>query len=176
MDQPGAGPNGRSAVAPKASCRRWKTSCSSCSSIRRPSPANHAWPAMRAEPTPDQLLDSSLATRRTTRLSRADMAPERDASRVATSHLALEDFRWGPDGTERRRQRPTDACQQLRTTAGRRKPIRIRTCSWSMNIRAKWSIGAHCGRENARQESGRRGPARLPGQCHPRQGHRLSGL
>jgi len=41
------------------------------------------------------------------------MAPERDASRVATSPLALE---GAPDvaidGTERRRQRPTDAAQE----------------------------------------------------------------
>src|SRR5712692_8315625 len=41
------------------------------------------------------------------------MAPERDASRVATSPLALEGAPDGViDGTERRRQRPTDAAQQ----------------------------------------------------------------
>ena len=46
-------------------------------------------------------------------LATLGMAPERDASRVATSPLACE----GPpdlavDGTARRRQRPTDAAQQ----------------------------------------------------------------
>ncbi len=59
-------------------------------------------------------------------LAALDMAPERDASRVATSPLTLEGAPAGAlDGTERRRQR---------------KPIRIRTCSWSMNTPAKWSI------------------------------------
>ena len=33
--------------------------------------ANHAWLAIRAEPTPDPLLDSSLAARLATRLSRS---------------------------------------------------------------------------------------------------------
>src|SRR5712691_5274762 len=46
-------------------------------------------------------------------LAALDMAPERDASRVATSPLALEGAPAGAlDGTERRRQRPTDAYQQ----------------------------------------------------------------
>src|SRR5436190_102498 len=43
-------------------------------------------------------------------LATLGMAPERDASRVATSPLALEGAPDGVlDGTERRRQRPTDA-------------------------------------------------------------------
>jgi len=50
------------------------------------------------------------------------MAPERDASRVATSPLALE---GGPamaiDGTERRRQRPTNAAQQREQYSGKKK-------------------------------------------------------
>src|SRR5919205_3202459 len=42
-------------------------------------------------------------------LAALDMAPERDASRVATSPLMLEGAPAGAlDGTERRRQRPTD--------------------------------------------------------------------
>ena len=49
-------------------------------------------------------------------------APERDASRVATSPLALE---GAPDvaldGTERRRQRPTDAAQQQEHYSGKKK-------------------------------------------------------
>ena len=50
------------------------------------------------------------------------MAPERDASRVATSPLAHE---GAPDmvldGTERRRQRPTDAAQQKEQYSGKKK-------------------------------------------------------
>jgi hypothetical protein len=49
-------------------------------------------------------------------------APERDASRVAISPLALE---GAPDvaldGTERRRQRPTDAVQQQEHYSGKKK-------------------------------------------------------
>ena len=48
------------------------------------------------------------------------MAPERDASRVAPSPLARE---GAPDvaidGTERRRQRPTDAAQQQEQYSGK---------------------------------------------------------
>ncbi len=50
------------------------------------------------------------------------MAPERDASRVATSPLALE---GAPDvaidGTERRRQRPTHAAQQQEQSSGKKQ-------------------------------------------------------
>src|SRR5256714_2392951 len=51
-----------------------------------------------------------------------DMAPERDASRVATSPLMLEGAPAGAlDGTERRRQRPTDAAQQTAHYSGKKK-------------------------------------------------------
>ena len=50
-----------------------------------------------------------------------DMAPERDASRVATSPLMLEAPPRGLDGTERRRQRPTDAAQQTAHYSGKKK-------------------------------------------------------
>ena len=51
-----------------------------------------------------------------------DMAPERDASRVATSPLMLEGAPAGAlDGTERRRQRPTDAAQQTAHDSGTKK-------------------------------------------------------
>ena len=50
------------------------------------------------------------------------VAPERDASRVAPSPLALA---GGPamaiDGTERRRQRPTNAAQQREQYSGKKK-------------------------------------------------------
>ena len=50
------------------------------------------------------------------------LAPERDASRVAPSPLALE---GGPamaiDGTERRRQRPTHAAPQREQDSGKKK-------------------------------------------------------
>src|SRR5512132_3553030 len=50
------------------------------------------------------------------------VAPERDASRVATSPLALEGAPNGVlDGTERRRQRPTDAAQQKELYSGKKQ-------------------------------------------------------
>ncbi len=50
------------------------------------------------------------------------VAPERDASRVATSPLALEGAPDGViDGTERRRQRPTDAAQHKEQDSGKKK-------------------------------------------------------
>jgi DDE superfamily endonuclease/Helix-turn-helix of DDE superfamily endonuclease len=50
------------------------------------------------------------------------LAPERDASRVATSHLALEGAPdLALDGTERRRQRPTDATLQQEHSSGKKK-------------------------------------------------------
>jgi hypothetical protein len=50
------------------------------------------------------------------------MAPERDASRVATSPLALEGAPAGAiDGTERRRQRPTNAAQHQEQYSGKKK-------------------------------------------------------
>jgi hypothetical protein len=51
-----------------------------------------------------------------------DMAPERDANRVATSPLMLEGAPAGAlDGTERRRQRPTDAAQQTAHDSGKKQ-------------------------------------------------------
>ena len=50
------------------------------------------------------------------------MAPERDASRVATSPLMLAGPRRGPGtGPERRRQRPTDAEKQRLHYSGKKK-------------------------------------------------------
>ncbi len=55
-------------------------------------------------------------------LAALGMAPERDASRVATSPLMLEGAPAGAlDGTERRRQRPTDAAQQQEHYSGKKK-------------------------------------------------------
>ena len=66
-------------------------------------------------------MDSSLAPRLATRLSDARCGA-RDASRVATSPLALEGAPDGVlDGTERRRQRPTDAAQQKELYSGKKK-------------------------------------------------------
>jgi hypothetical protein len=52
------------------------------------------------------------------------MRPERDASRVATSPLALEGgaLEMAIDGTERRRQRPQDPTQQRDHYSGKKKP------------------------------------------------------
>ena len=50
------------------------------------------------------------------------MAPERDASKVATSPLMLEGAPAGAmDGTERRRQRPTEASKQIAHYSGKKK-------------------------------------------------------
>jgi hypothetical protein len=55
-------------------------------------------------------------------LAALGMAPERDASRVATSALALEGApAMAIDGTERRRQRPTKAAQQQEQYSGKKK-------------------------------------------------------
>ena len=55
-------------------------------------------------------------------LAALDMAPERDASRVARSPLMLEGAPVGAlDGTERRRQRPTEAAQQTAHYSGKKK-------------------------------------------------------
>jgi hypothetical protein len=55
-------------------------------------------------------------------LAALEMAPERDASRVATSPLMLEGAPAGAlDGTERRRQRPTDPRQQTAHDSGKKK-------------------------------------------------------
>jgi hypothetical protein len=55
-------------------------------------------------------------------LAALGMAPERDASRVATSPLALEGAPAGAlDGTERRRQRPTDASAPTAHDSGKKK-------------------------------------------------------
>jgi hypothetical protein len=55
-------------------------------------------------------------------LAALGMAPERDASRVATSPLALEGAPdMAIDGTERRRQRPIDTSQQQEHYSGKKK-------------------------------------------------------
>ena len=55
-------------------------------------------------------------------LAALDMAPERDASRVATHALALEGApALALDGTERRRQRPGDAATQHEHYSGKKK-------------------------------------------------------
>jgi hypothetical protein len=55
-------------------------------------------------------------------LAALEMAPERDASRVATSPLMLEGAPAGAlDGPERRRQRPTDPRQQTAHDSGKKK-------------------------------------------------------
>jgi hypothetical protein len=55
-------------------------------------------------------------------LAALDMAPERDASRVARSPLMLEGAPVGAlAGTERRRQRPTEAAKQTAHYSGKKK-------------------------------------------------------
>ena len=55
-------------------------------------------------------------------LAALDVAPERDASRVATSPLALEGApNVALDGTERRRQRPQDVIAHMEHDSGKKK-------------------------------------------------------
>ena len=55
-------------------------------------------------------------------LAALDMAPERDASQVATRPLMLEGAPAGAmDGTARRRQRPTEASKQTAHYSGKKK-------------------------------------------------------
>jgi hypothetical protein len=55
-------------------------------------------------------------------LAALDLAPERDARRVATNPLTWEGApALAIDGTERRRQRPTDATQQRAHYSGKKK-------------------------------------------------------
>ena len=55
-------------------------------------------------------------------LAELDMAPERDASQVATSHLTLEGApNMAIDGTERRRQRPQEDTAQQAHYSGKKK-------------------------------------------------------
>jgi hypothetical protein len=55
-------------------------------------------------------------------LAALEVAPQRDASRVAHSPLVLESApQLAIDGTERRRQRPTDATQQRAHYSGKKK-------------------------------------------------------
>jgi hypothetical protein len=55
-------------------------------------------------------------------LAALDVAPERDASRVATSPLALEGApNLALDGTERRRQRPQEALAHMEHDSGKKK-------------------------------------------------------
>ncbi len=105
-------------------------------------------------------------------------ASERDACRVATSHLALE---GAPDvaidGTERRRQRPTKAAQPQEHYSGKKKTHTDKNLLLVNEHTRKGGLSrANRGREKTRQESGRCRSDCLSDQCHARQGHGLSGL
>jgi len=70
------------------------------------------------------------------------LAPEREASRVAESPLALEGMsELAIDGSERRRQRPQDAIAQKGHYSGKkRKRIPTKTSWWSLGAPVRWSI------------------------------------
>lgn len=86
-----------------------------------PLPTMHGLPCGLSQPQTHDWMHRLLPVLQRA-LAALDMAPERDASRVATSHLALEGAPAGAlDGTERRRQRPTDACQQTAHYSGKKK-------------------------------------------------------
>ena len=116
LDKPGTATyaNGSWAAAPKAAWPRWKTNCFLSSSIRRPTPLQtlHGLHFGLSQPQTNYWIHRLLPVLRRA-LVALDLAPERDASRVATSPLMLEGAPAGAlDGTERRRQRPTEAAKQ----------------------------------------------------------------
>jgi hypothetical protein len=81
----------------------------------------HGWHFGRSQPQTHDWMHRLLPVLRGA-LATLDMAPERDASRVATSPLRLEGAPAGAlDGTERRRQRPTEAAQQTAHYSGKKK-------------------------------------------------------
>ena len=115
--------NGSWAAAPKAAGPRWKTNCFLSSSIRSPPPlqTRHGLHFGLSQPQTHYWIHRLLPVLRRA-LVALDMAPERDASRVATSPLMLEGAPAGAlDGTERRRQRPTAAAQQTAHDSGKKK-------------------------------------------------------
>src|SRR6266852_4262628 len=84
---------------------------------------NHAWLTIPAAPTPDQLLDSSLAARLAPGLSRSRYGA--GARREPGCHQPPGAGGGAPDmaidGTERRRQRPPNAAQQQEQDSGKKK-------------------------------------------------------
>ena len=123
--------NGSWAAAPKAAAwPRWKTNCFYPRLSEDQPPANHAWLALWAESTQTNYWIHRLLPVLRRALVALDMAPERDASRVATSPLMLEErprggASMGPSGAANARRMPRS---KPPITVGRRKPIRIRTC------------------------------------------------
>ena len=81
----------------------------------------HAWQFAMSQPQANYWLHHLLPLLQQA-LTRLGMRPERHARRVATAPLAQE---GGPalalDGTERRRQRPTDPAQQQAHYSGKQK-------------------------------------------------------
>ena len=86
-----------------------------------PLQTRHGLPCELSQPQTNSWLHPLLPVLPRT-LAALGMAPERDASRVATSPLALA---GAParviDGTERRRQRPTNAAPQQEQSSGKKK-------------------------------------------------------
>jgi hypothetical protein len=81
----------------------------------------HGLPCDLSQPQPNYGMHHLLPVLQRA-LAALGVAPERDASRVATSPLALEGAPDGVlDGTERRRQRPTDAAQHKAQYSGKKK-------------------------------------------------------
>ena len=81
----------------------------------------HAWQFSMSQPQANYWIHQLLPVRRQA-LADLGHAPERDASRLATHPLFLEGAPVGAiDGTERRRQRPTDAQRQKEYYSGKKK-------------------------------------------------------
>ena len=86
-----------------------------------PLPTLHGLPFDLSQPQTHSWIHRLLPVLRCA-LAALDMAPARDASRVARSPLMLEGAPVGAlDGTERRRQRPTEAAKQTAHYSGKKK-------------------------------------------------------
>jgi hypothetical protein len=81
----------------------------------------HGWPCGRSQPQSHSGIPRLLPVLRHA-FAALGMAPERDASRVATRPLAREGAPAGAlAGPERRRQRPTDASAHTAHDSGKKK-------------------------------------------------------
>ena len=129
-------------VGPPVPCHRWKTNCFLSSSSKKPILYKlcmaYGFQLCRTQ-TPYWIHHLLPVLQRA--FAALGMAPERDASRVATSPLALE---GAPDmainGAERVANVPPMPRSNRSRTAAGRKRIRIRTSCWSTSTPTKGSI------------------------------------
>ena len=117
------GANASAVAAPKAACRQMEDNllCHPRLPETHPLQTMHGLQFELSQPQTNYWMHRLLPVLQRA-LAALGLAPERDASRVATSPLALEGAPDGViDGTERRRQRPTNAVQQKEQYSGKKK-------------------------------------------------------